>query len=196
MVDVLRDTLPEVVGPWSEADFLSLSSERRVELLDGDVLVNPSPGRPHQRLSWRLCAALDALAPPGFEVLEAVNVRLGADRLLIPDLVVTTDPGAEDLVADASVVALAVEIVNPGSRSMDGAVKPGLYAAAGIPTFVRIEDPRSPTVVVGELVDGRYRPVRAAGAAGVLRLGQPFRAVVDLTELTGPRRSARVREGG
>lgn len=153
---------------------------------DGNLLGNPSPGRPHQRLSWRLCAALYAVAPPGFEVLEAVNVRVGPKRILIPDLVVTTDPGANDMVADASVVALVVEIVSPGGTAVDRAVKPLLYAAGGIPTFVRIEDPRSPSGTVADLRGDRYR-ARDTADDGVLRLERPFPAVVDLAALVAPR---------
>jgi Uma2 family endonuclease len=67
----------EHVGPWTEQDYLALPADRRrIELLDGSLLVSPSAGYRHQRLSFQLCYALAVAAPPGFEMLEAINVRV------------------------------------------------------------------------------------------------------------------------
>jgi hypothetical protein len=48
--------VPEVFehsDPWTEEDFLALSVDRRIELLDGALLVSPSAWLRHQRLSFR-----------------------------------------------------------------------------------------------------------------------------------------------
>ncbi|MEO7194502.1 MAG: hypothetical protein ABIZ05_06715 [Pseudonocardiaceae bacterium] len=38
----------EHVGPWTERDYLALSADgRRIELLDGSLLVSPSAGYRH-----------------------------------------------------------------------------------------------------------------------------------------------------
>lgn len=34
-------------------------------------------------------------AAPGFEVLEAVSIRVAPGRILIPDIVIITSPGAD-----------------------------------------------------------------------------------------------------
>ena len=52
--------VPEVFAhddPWTEAEFLALPVDRRVELLDAALLVSPSARLRHQRLSSRLSAA-------------------------------------------------------------------------------------------------------------------------------------------
>ncbi len=171
-------------GPWSEEDFLALPEGRRIELLDGELLVTPSAAHARQRLSMRLAMALDAAAPPGFEVLEAINVRLATGRILIPDLAVITTPGIEVVVSEARDVALVVEIVSPGSVVTDRAVKPQLYAAAGIESYMRIELGRDgPSAVSYRLRDGRYAEESTAPPGGLLHLREPYPLRVDLAAL-------------
>jgi len=76
------------------------------------------------------------------EVLEGINVRLATGRILIPDLVVVRGI-SEGVVTDAADVALVAEIVSPSTGSQDRLLKPALYASAGIPCYLRI-DQRSP----------------------------------------------------
>lgn len=64
-------------GPWTEEDFLALPEDRRIELLDGELLVSPYAGHAHQRASSRLWRMLDDAAPAAFEVFETINVRVG-----------------------------------------------------------------------------------------------------------------------
>lgn len=72
-------------------------------------------------------------------MLEAVNVRVAPGKILIPDLVVVGKPGADIAVWDPVDVVMAIEIVSRGSVATDRAVKPQLYAAAGIRYYLRIE---------------------------------------------------------
>ena len=51
-------------GPWTEREYLALPEDRRrIELLDGGLLVSPAAGSRHQRLSFQLCYALGRAAP-------------------------------------------------------------------------------------------------------------------------------------
>jgi Uma2 family endonuclease len=171
-------------GPWTEGEYLALPEDRaRIELLDGGVLVNPAPGTRHQRLSSRLWWALERVRPAGMEMLEAINVRVALGRILIPDLVAVRSSGQDLAVLDAEHVALVVEIVSPGSVAADRAIKPQLYASAGIPTYVRIELPTgAPMAFTFQLGDGAYVFVGHQGDS-VLRLTRPFPGEVDLAAL-------------
>ena len=173
------------VGPWTERDYLALPADRRrIELLDGSLLVSPSAGYRHQRLSSQLWLALSVAAPTGLEVLEAINVRVGPGQILIPDLVVLNTPGAEGTVADPADVLLVVEITSPGNAVMDRAIKPPLYAAAGIPHYLRIElGAEGPAAEVFELRRGCYDSVRRVAPGVRLRLDQPLQVDVDLAAL-------------
>lgn len=173
-------------GPWTESDYFALPEDhRRIELLDGSLLVSPDPTVPHQRVGARLWGALDRLCPSGLEVLPPVNVRLASGRILIPDLAVVTRLGIEGLTVEAADVALALEIVSPGSVAADRAIKPVLYAQAGIPIYVRIELAGGPVAIVGHLVGDRYV---ISAPNQILRLDDPFRAEIDLPALLAPER--------
>lgn len=126
-------------GRWSVEEALALPGNNRYEVVDGALIVVPSPNVGHQRAAYRLHRVLDA-AVRDCEVVEAVNVRLADDRTLIPDVLVATgrlDPGANAV--EAADVLLAVEIVSPGSAARDRTEKPYLYAQAGIRYFWRVE---------------------------------------------------------
>jgi Uma2 family endonuclease len=132
--------VPEVFdhsGPWTEEDFLALPVDQRLELLDGALLVSPSARLRRQRLPFRLAVALDAALPARLEVLKAINVRVGPGKILIPDLAVVSTPGLDVMVCAAADVVLVMEITSPGNAVTDRAVKPQLYAQAGIPHYLR-----------------------------------------------------------
>ena len=87
--------------------------------------------------------------------------RPGSD--LIPELAVVNTPGVERTVAEPADVALVVEITSPGNAVVDRALKPTLYARAGIPNYLLIElGAELPTAVVFPAAPGSLR----AGAAG------------------------------
>jgi Uma2 family endonuclease len=150
-------------GPWTAEDYLALPDYlRRVELLDGELVVSPNPSFRHQGVSSRLWRILDDAAPPEWRAYEAVNIRLDEWRSLIPDLVVIRSaPGPVDdrVFGEAADVALVVEVVSPGSRPMDKAIKPRLYAEAGIPGYLRVEEWR---LAAYTLREGAYVPAELA----------------------------------
>jgi Uma2 family endonuclease len=114
---------------------------RRRELIDGVVLVSPSPGPLHEGVAGLLGAKIGALCPPGHAVAPGVEIRFSDQRCFTPDLAVVI--GADNRnPADWLVprqVLIAIEIVAPTSLLMDRITKPALYAAAGIPYYWRVE---------------------------------------------------------
>jgi Uma2 family endonuclease len=165
-------------GPWTEEEFLALPDEgQRHELLDGSLLVTPAPSSEHQQVARRLANAIEAASPDGWEVVEAVNVRVAPSRILIPDVVVTRRAG-DTLVYEAADVALVAEVVSPSTLATDRVLKPELYAAAGIGWCLRVEltAPSSPELIAYRLAGrayvehGRARPGRTLVLPGPIEL--------------------------
>ncbi len=173
-------------GPWTEQEWAALpESMGRVELLDGALIVSPFPAAPHQRLVRNLAHALGAAAPAGFEVFEGLNIRVGPDRIMLPDIVVLNEPGLDAVIFEPDSVALVVELTSPSNAWVDRLVKPEAYASAGIPHFLRVDLERTGT----ELGATSYSLARdgfvvsARAVRGRLTLERPFHTDLDLGTL-------------
>jgi Uma2 family endonuclease len=178
---------------WTLQDLERLPEGSRVEVIDGSLIVNPAPLATHQRIARRLATQLEPQLPPEWQVEMEVDVMLAADPLdyVAPDVVVFSSafdgntrpiPGKD--------VALVVEVVSMGSRRYDRALKPVVYAQAGIPHYWRIEGAPvgAPVTVVhvfsGPTLEG-YSTERVY--EGRLVEADPFPLEVDLTRLLAAR---------
>ncbi|MEV4758724.1 Uma2 family endonuclease [Micromonospora sp. NPDC049559] len=140
-------------GGWTTDDLDAMPDDgHRRELLDGVLIMTPSPTAAHQTIAGRLMVALEADCPEQYDVTQAVEVRINRRRSFIPDVLVTTATAAARRTCryEPHEVVLAIEIVSPSSQSLDRIAKPALYAQAGIPHYWRVE-------TEGELVVHTYR---------------------------------------
>jgi hypothetical protein len=179
---------PAHAGAWTEEAYLALSPadrvHRRVELLDGSLLVAPGTGERHAAAVAAVRAAVAAVLPPGLEVTGPVALRLGPGRILVPDLVVAA-PAAEGTgeVRDSSVALVVIDVVGRANGVADRWFKPQLYAGCRIP-YALLVDHDEPFAVGSMLIGGRFHEYAEAGPGGVLRLDEPFHLELDLAALT------------
>lgn len=178
----LMTTAPIYVqgDPWTVDDLDRLPDDVHVQILDGSLIVSPSPTSVHQLVSARLSRALEDDAPPEWEVLATPGVEIRLSYLE-PDLaVVPADVAAADLKNfRPEHLRLVVEIVSPSNAGFDRREKPLRYAEAGIPHFwrVELEGDRAPCVVRHELDDSGAKYVEVgtvhAGEEETVDIGFP-----------------------
>ncbi|MFC4065672.1 Uma2 family endonuclease [Actinoplanes subglobosus] len=172
---------------WTTDDLDQLPEDGvRRELLDGVLLVSPSPTDIHQIIAARLMVALEESCPDHLQVTQAVEIRMSSTRAFIPDVLVATDEAARrgGRYYTPSEVVLAVEVVSPSSVSMDRITKPALYAQAGIRHYWRIEIKNGIEVHAGVLDQdaGLYRPVGVFDAR--INVSEPWAIDIPIKKLT------------
>jgi Uma2 family endonuclease len=172
-------------GPWTTADLAGLPDDgQRYEIIDGSLLVSPPPSPLHQLVAGRLVSFLRDAAPKGLDVVEAVGVRFGSGRLLIPDVVVASSAallGGGPTIGPAD-VALVVEVVSPSNAEMDRVFKPQLYATGGIGWMWRAEfDTSGVEITVLELLGGV--PVERIRSRRLLRVDAPYPVEIPVDRL-------------
>ncbi|MGF1647228.1 MAG: Uma2 family endonuclease [Kineosporiaceae bacterium] len=171
--------------PMTAEEFAGLDAPddgTRVELIDGVLVVSPSPTFSHQWDSGQVFAALFAACPPDIRVVAApLDVRLSDDTVVQPDiLAVRLADVADDRVT--GVPLLAVEFLSPSTRGHDLLLKRARYERAGIGSYW-VVDPPTGEAVVWEL-DGRGRYREAVTGTlydADLRVERPFPVTLRLT---------------
>lgn len=189
MTAALEVAVPES-GYWTVDDLDRRPEDGvRRELIDGVLIVSPSPTNAHQSIAALLCVRLSELCPPEFDATQGVEVRVSRRRSFIPDVLVTTAEAADrrpHWFAPHEVV-LAVEIVSPTSVSFDRVAKPALYAQAGIPSYWRVETEHGIEVSTYAL-DPANEIYRDTGVfTDVVKTDQPWPIEFSIREIT-PRR--------
>jgi Uma2 family endonuclease len=129
----------------TEAEFLALpETMNKTELIDGEVVVAPSPTYWHQEVLGRIIESLRQWArgygSPVTIGHSPLDVRFGPNRILQPDAFVLfarlrpDHKGPIDLLP-----TICVEIISGGDRVYDRITKRFLYAAAGVTEYWVIE---------------------------------------------------------
>lgn len=175
-------------GPWTFADLERLPDDgNRYEVVDGTLVVSPTPSAWHQEVAERLLMHLRAQAGPDWRAGYELAVIVGDDGR-IPDLALVRG-GAPVPRAPARYrsddFGLVVEVVSPSSRTTDRLVKQLEYAPMGVPFYWRVET-EPVEVVAYRRVDGAYvesgRLPPAPARAGPVPAGRgPGRPRASLT---------------
>jgi Uma2 family endonuclease len=137
--------MPAVPSTWTLEEVERLVEERegytpRYELVDGELLVSPSPSLRHQRIILRLAFRLTEYVNRfgvGEVFLGPVAVRLGRESYFEPDLCVVPLENGKRPRGDAKIteLLLAVEVLSPGSIRHDRITKRKYFQRHGVPEY-------------------------------------------------------------
>lgn len=163
------------------------------ELIEGRLLVSPSPVPDHNNAAFELGVTLRSQVPDAYEVQLDMDVDLGLaaedepGSSRRPDLMVVNREARKRVRAEgglfrASDVLVVVEIVSPSSRRIDHVHKRNDYADAGIPNYwiVDIDEPISLTAC---RLTEEFGYVDDQTVTGVFKAEVPFSVAVSLDRL-------------
>jgi Uma2 family endonuclease len=153
------------------------------ELLDGTLLLSPTPGFGHQDAVLSLAMTLRQTCPRGLRVLVGpFAVRVGRDAELRPDVLVAryVDLTTDELTGPP---LLAVEVRTPGTGLIDRSLKKVLYARHGVGSYW-IVDPEVPSLTAFELdATGEYVPVAHVSGPDGWHAERPYPVTVVPVDL-------------
>jgi Uma2 family endonuclease len=182
---------------------LDLGPRRRVELLEGQIVVSPKPVFWHERVvTWMILQFVSACDANGWQQTPGADLRLPPTREIIePDYVIIKDLDAcsdNDSEVPLDQILLVSEIVSPSSKRADREVKPLSCAKAGIPLYLlvdRFTQPMSITLLSepGEDGYGKAESVPAGPGGATLRVPEPFGITIDAATVPEFRGTARSR---
>jgi len=167
---------------FTRADLDAMPDDgRRYELIDGVIIVTPSPVTRHQDIVLSLGAFLRAVSPYDLKVLVApFDVALSEGTVIEPDILVArrSDLTLKDL---PTAPVLAVEVLSPSTGWIDGGRKKEILAEAGCPSYWLIDPgvaPDPPTLTAYELVDGDYQELAVVSGNDRFEATRPFPVIV------------------
>jgi Uma2 family endonuclease len=133
--------MPHATLRWTPAMVRALPDDgNRYELIDGMLLVTPSPILLHQRAVSLLARTLDDYVVSrglGEVLTSPADLTLEPETIVQPDVFVAplVDGALPRQWTDVRGLLLAVEILSPGSRRHDRVTKRAFYARVGVPEY-------------------------------------------------------------
>ncbi len=161
--------MPTPAASWTRAEVLALPDDgKRYELVDGELLVSPSPSGIHQRALLELFRHVDPYVRThrlGATCVAPADLDLHSGQLVQPDMFVGRTVNGREPVewAEFGIPILLAEILSPSTARYDRVVKRRLYQRAGVETcwildldarLAEVWTPQSaqPSIVDGELL--------------------------------------------
>lgn len=141
--------------PWIKftvKDYMSMPEGERHQLLDGELILAPSPNTRHQRILISLVSALKEFAETngvGEVFLAPYDVVLSNHDVAQPDILFVSN-SRSSIVTEANIQGapdLVVEILSPGTATYDRGYKQSLYSSHGVREYWLV-DPEAETVEV------------------------------------------------
>ena len=155
-------------------DYRTAPPDKRYELLDGELLLNPAPNLKHQSVQVRLGSRLGRFVEEkalGYFFFAPCDVVLSDTDVVQPDLLFVSHARAHLLIGGDNVQGapdLVVEILSPTTAERDRGYKRALYAKHGVKEYWLV-DPAAETVSILRPRAGALEVARTFGRNETLR---------------------------
>ena len=133
--------MPDTARRWTREEVLALPDDgNRYELLDGELLVTPSPSVTHQRAVWALYKRMYPFVDRhglGEAGLAPSDLDLRTGQSLQPDLFVVSasSPARAPEWSDFGIPLLVVEVLSPSTAFSDRNRKRTRYQESGVAEY-------------------------------------------------------------
>jgi Uma2 family endonuclease len=127
--------------PWTVEMVHALPEDgKRYEVIDGELVVTPSPSFDHQELAFALGRRLAAYLrehPVGHVFMAPLDIVLGVRTLVQPDVFVAAlrDGARPRTTEEVGVPRLVIEVASPSSARADRVTKRALYQRSGVAEY-------------------------------------------------------------
>ncbi len=141
------------------ADYMATPDDQRYQLLDGELILAPSPTNKHQAIALALASALYQFVRQnslGRVRVAPLDVVLAQHDVAQPDILFVSNQ-RQSIVTAANIQGapdLVVEILSPSSRRYDRGYKQTLYARHGVREYWLVDPEREQVEVLTLADDG------------------------------------------
>lgn len=167
------------------ADQVDVPQGYRVEIIEGNIIVSPTPLGPHSLITMALQYELKATLPTGHAAVQNVTLVLPqTSQRYIPDLAVLPREILRQEIwkfpIDAA--ALVAEVTSPGNAQTDRVAKLRGYARSHVPAYLLIDRDSDTVTLFTEPENGLYRRDVKVPFGDKIELPEPFSGEIDTSE--------------
>ncbi|MCL5447101.1 MAG: Uma2 family endonuclease [Actinobacteria bacterium] len=170
--------------PFTATDLDAMEDDGyRREVIEGRLIVTPSPIGEHQGAAYQLVLLLEHHRPAGFRVMIApYDWRPASGDSLQPDLMVIREEGYNPKGFQLATPLLVVEILSPSTMIYDQTEKRRRYETLEVPSYW-IVDPAAPSLIALQLQDGCYVEVAQVTGSETYEADLPYPVTVVPADL-------------
>ena len=159
---------------YTYSDYAELPEGAPYQLINGHLVMTPSPTPYHQKVSWRLMKVIDDFLESQSEHIgqafaAPLDVYFEATEVFQPDLIFIRQE-REHIIGEQKIEGapdLVVEILSEATAYYDLRHKKAIYAKHGVSEYW-IVDPMAKSFEIYELRDEGYQLISEAKAAGTV----------------------------
>ena len=134
---------------WTVRDYLELGEDLLAQLIEGELIMSPSPNTKHQRVLRKLYDIVNGLKPNGELFFAPFDVYVNDKNVFQPDLMFISEK-KQHIITHRGVEGapdLVVEIISPSNSIYDRNVKKKKYLEFGVAEYWII-DPANQTLEI------------------------------------------------